>query len=193
MLTTSRLLLRDLVPSDAEALNEIERNPDVVRYMSFDPQTPEQTVARLERVALTQAETPRTTYDLAIVMRTEPGIEGAAPALIGRCGLAIRRPEHREAELWYVLHPDRRGCGYASEAVRALLGFAFGTLGLHRVYADCDPRNTASCALAQRAGMTLEGVLRENYWLKGEWCSSNVYAMLDREWAARQGGGAPAE
>lgn len=174
-LTTPRLLLRELAPDDADALNEIERDERVTRYMSFDPQSLDQTRAYLEAAQRQQAETPRRTFDLAIAPL------GAAK-LLGRCGLEIRRPEHREAVLWYVLHPAAWGRGYVSEAATALIDFGFRTLGLHRVWADCDPRNAASCRVAERLGMTREGRLRDNYWLKGEWCDTAVYSLLDREW-----------
>ena len=99
--------------------------------------------------------------------------------------MGIARPEHFEASVWYLLHPDAWGRGYAVEAVAALLEFGFGELKLHRIWADCDPRNAASCRLAEKLGMRLEGRLRENYWLKGEWCDTAVYAILAHE---RSGG-----
>jgi RimJ/RimL family protein N-acetyltransferase len=179
-LDTSRLLLRELVPEDAAALNEIERDERVTRYMSFDPQTPEQTQEYIESAVRQQKDNPRRTFDLAIVPR-------GAIELIGRCGLDVRRPEHQEAMLWYELHPAHWGCGHASEAVAALLDFGFGQLNLHRIWADCDPRNAPSCRVVERLGMKLEGRLRENYWLKGEWCSTSLYAILAVEWRSRVG------
>lgn len=178
ILTTARLQLRELEPTDAAALNEIDRDERVTRFMSFDPQTPEQTAAYIARAIEQQTQEPRPVYDLAIVLPS-------TRTFIGRCGLGIRRPEHREGMLWYVLNPSHWGNGYAREAVTALLDFAFGPLALHRVFADCDPRNAASCKLAERLGMTLEGRLRENYFLKGEWCDSAMYGILDQEWRTR--------
>lgn len=177
-LHTARLLLRELAPDDAGALHEIERQERVTRFMAFDPQTLEQSRECIANAVRAQHAQPRRTYDLAVVQL-------ASAALIGRCGLEIRRPEHREAMLWYVLHPDHWGNGYAREAVAAVLDFAFGTLRLHRVWADCDPRNVASCRVVERLGFRLEGRLRENYWLKAEWCDSAVYAILEQEWRDR--------
>ena len=53
--------------------------------------------------------------------------------------------------------------GYAREAGRAVLAFAFGTLQLHRLGADCDPRNVASARLMEQLGFTREGTLRQNW------------------------------
>lgn len=182
MLETARLWLRDLRASDAAALNEMERDPRVTRYVPFEPQTLEQSRAYIEKDLQLQAEVPRPSYDMAIVLRDKRSGSADGP-LIGRCGMGLQRIEHREGMIWYLLNPSHWGQGYAVEAVRAMLEFAFGTLRLHRVWADCDPRNVASCRVAERAGLVLEGRLRDNYFLKGEWCSTSLYAMLESDWA----------
>ena len=125
-LETERLLLRELNPKDAAVLNAIESDPRVTRYMAFDPQTPDQTRAYIEAALRDQSSDPRRTYDLAVTVR-------GTTRLIGRCGLGINRPEHAEATLWYLLHPAEWGRRYAVEAAGAMLDFAFGRLGLHRV------------------------------------------------------------
>lgn len=183
-LETRRLLLRELCEDDRPALNEIERDPRVTRYMAFDPQSTDQTRTYIEDAIRQQSADPRQIYDLAIVLRREypEGASETPAVLIGRCGLGVRRPQHREADVWYLLHAAQWGRGYAFEAVSALLDFGFRTLRLHRVWADCDPRNIASCGLATRLGMQLEGRLRENYFLKSEWCSTALYGILEHEW-----------
>lgn len=172
---TERLLIRELLPTDAPALNAIERLPEVTRYMPFDPQTPQQTAEYIESARADADSVPRRKFDLAIVPHGEA-------ALVGRCGLGITRPEHFEASIWYLLSPSVWGRGYVTEACRALLDLAFGSLGMHRVWADCDPRNASSCRVAERLGMVREGVLRENYYLKGEWCDTAVYAILAQDY-----------
>lgn len=173
-LTTERLVLREFAIDDMTALNVIERDPRVTRFMTFEPQTPEQTLVYVTQRIADRSARPRTTFDLAVLLRDDE-------RLIGRCGLGIERPDHREAMLWYVLDPRHWGRGLAVEAARAIVGFGFGVLKLHRIWADCDPRNTASCRVAEKLGMTLEGRLRENWLLKGEWCSTALYAVLEQE------------
>ena len=60
--------------------------------------------------------------------------------------------------------------------------FGFGELGLHRIFATCDPRNIGSRRVLEKAGMQCEGILREHKWQKGEWRDSCLYAMLEHEW-----------
>lgn len=187
MLQTSRLQLRELNSHDCPALHEIESDPRVTRYLSFEPRTPDEVRAYLETAIRDQQASPRLTFDFAITLRPLPdrALAFAPDTLIGRCGLGIRRPEHREAIIWYELHPAATRHGYAFEAATAVLEFGFQELNLHRIWADCDPRNLASCRVAQRLGMQLEGQVRENYFLKGEWCSTAVYGMLEQEWRKR--------
>jgi RimJ/RimL family protein N-acetyltransferase len=81
--------------------------------------------------------------------------------------------------VWINLRRDEWSKGYAREAGRAVLDFAFGeALQLHRLSADCDPRNVASARLMEQLGFRREGLLRQNWWLKGEWCDSVLFGLL---------------
>ena len=176
-LETSRLVLRELEDRDASATNVWESDPAVVRYQSNDVQTLEESVAYLRGVQAESREVPRRLFDLGVVRR-EDGL------LIGRVGIRVGRPEHREAEAWFVLRSDCQRMGYALEAMRALFELGFRTLDLHRIFGDCDPRNGPSARLMEKLGMRREAHLRENWWLKGEWCDSWIYAILDRDWVS---------
>ena len=90
--------------------------------------------------------------------------------------------EHRGGEIGYVLNPEFSGHGYATEAVRRLLGLAFDDLGLHRVIARVDARNDASARLARRLGMRQEAYLVRNEWFKDEWTDELDFALLEEEW-----------
>jgi [ribosomal protein S5]-alanine N-acetyltransferase len=177
-LTTPRLLLREFEEDDWRATHPYESDPEVVRYQSHGVRTPEESRDYIRRVRALAHEKPRRIYDLAVVLRD-------SHQLIGRCGMNITDPELREATVWYVLDRSHWGRGYIPEATRALVDFGFGTLGLHRVWADCDPRNPASVRVMEKLGMRQEAHFRENAFIKGEWCDSLIYAILDREWRAR--------
>jgi aminoglycoside 6'-N-acetyltransferase len=62
------------------------------------------------------------------------------------------------------------------------MAVAFEELGLHRVFAQLDPRNEASAALCRRLGMRLEAHFLEDLWFRGAWGDTAIYAMLAREW-----------
>ncbi|MDY7229051.1 GNAT family N-acetyltransferase [Hyalangium rubrum] len=177
-LLTARLKLREFVEEDWGATWPYESNPDVVRYQSHGVRTPEESRKYIQDSMATARESPRRIHDLAVVLKEEG-------TLIGRCGLKVTDAEQREGALWFILDPSRWGKGYIPEAAEAMLDFGFGTLGLHRVWGDCDPRNTASIRVQEKLGMRREAHFRENVFLKGEWCDSLIHAILDREWAAR--------
>ena len=70
-----------------------------------------------------------------------------------------------------------------------MLRWAFEEVGFHRVYGRTEPRNEASGRDMEKLGMRKEAHFVENEWVKGEWQSDVLYAMLDREWAVVRGDG----
>jgi RimJ/RimL family protein N-acetyltransferase len=78
----------------------------------------------------------------------------------------------RAKENGFSLAPAQQGKGYGTEALRALLGYVFGTLGLHHVTAVTDARNPPAAALLERVGMRREAHFHENVFFKGAWEAS---------------------
>ncbi len=174
-LATSRLVLREHVPEDAAALHRFESRDEHVRYLPFEALTPEAARARIDEVIAAATVEPRLVIDLAITVR-------GSDAMIGRVGLRRQATELRTAFVWYSLDPAAGGRGYATEAIRALVEHAFRELRLHRIHAEIDPRNVASIKVAERLGMRREAHLLQDVWIKGEWCSTLIYAVLASEW-----------
>jgi ribosomal-protein-alanine N-acetyltransferase len=173
---TERLLLRDFVEADWRALHEYGSNPEVVRYLPWGPNTEEDSRDFIRRSIEIQNESPRRRFEIGIVLKEED-------RLIGGCGIRENNPTLREGNLGYVLNRDYWGRGIATEAARALVRFGFETLELHRIFATCYPENKASERVLQKCGMSLEGRLRENLLMRGEWRDSLLYAILDHEWS----------
>jgi [ribosomal protein S5]-alanine N-acetyltransferase len=176
-LVTERLVLREFEEADFTSTNIYERDPEVVRYQSHGVRSPAESRDYIRAVIEESRKSPRHLFDLAVTLR-EDG------RLIGRCGMRMTAPEIREAALWYVLHPAFWRRGYITEAARALVGFGFEDLDVHRFFIDCDPQNIGSARVAQKLGMRREAHFVENAWLKGEWRDSLIYAILEREWRA---------
>jgi ribosomal-protein-alanine N-acetyltransferase len=174
-LQTERLLLRPFRKSDYDAVHAYASDPEVTRYTSFGPNTPQETRDFLQRSAAAQTRVPRLDYGFALVLREND-------RLIGGAGLYLRENEPRIAELGYVLHRDFWGEGYAPEAVRALIDLGFRELGIHRIYARYHPQNRASARVMEKAGMQYEGVMRESAFVKGAWWDFGQYAILSQEW-----------
>jgi len=90
-------------------------------------------------------------------------------------------------ELGCWLEPAAEGLGLVTPACRALLDWAFGIRGLHRAEWRCRADNVRSAAVAQRLGMTLEGVLREAWQVDGVFHDKQVWSVLAPEWAGARG------
>jgi RimJ/RimL family protein N-acetyltransferase len=176
VLESDRLLLRPYEDGDLAVLQAIYSRPDVVRWLYFEPQDEAAARERLRRkIASTELAADGSSIDFAVVLK-------ATGEVIGDVNLARTSEAHRQGEIGFVFHPDHHGRGYATEAGGLLLGLAFGEYGMHRVVGRLESRNTASGRVLERLGMRREADLIENEWVKGEWQSETVYAMLDREW-----------
>jgi RimJ/RimL family protein N-acetyltransferase len=180
-LETPSLVLRELATDDGPAVHEYASDAEVVRYLDWGPSTVDETaqflaVARTAREAL-----PRTVYHLAIVLR-------ATGNLVGGCRIEIRSAANGVGDLGYVLARPHWGRGYATEATRALVGFGFEQLALHRIWATCDVRNAASARVLEKIGMEREGLLRHSVRRKGEWQDSYLYAILEPDWRGERPG-----
>ena len=174
---TDRLLLRPFAATDFDGLLAIQSRADVARYLEWDPRTAAEVREALDlKVRSTAIVAEGDNISLAAVLRT-------TGELIGECSLRWVSSEHRQAEIGFILHPDHHGHGYATEAAAALLALAFDGLRVHRVIGRLEARNTASARVLERLGMRQEAHLVENEYVKGEWQSEVVYALLDREWA----------
>lgn len=176
-LHTARCTLREFATDDWAAVHRYSIDPAVVRFMPWGPNTEAETAAFIARCVAAQAESPRRTYELAIVRR-------ASGELIGGCGLRVIRPDAAEAEIGYALRRDCWGQGLVPEAVGALLALGFDALALHRIRATMDPRNVASARVVEKCGFTLEGCLRGHDRVKGQWRDTLVYGLLADEWRA---------
>jgi RimJ/RimL family protein N-acetyltransferase len=186
-LQTERLLLRPFAPTDFDALLAIHSRADVARYLYWDPRTSAEVRETLAaKVRSTAIVSEGDNLSLAAELRS-------TGELIGDCNLHWTSAEHRQGEIGFVFHPDHHGKGYATEAAEALLELAFDGLRLHRVIGRLEARNAASARVLERLGMRQEAHLVENEYVKGEWQSEVIYALLDREWLSqREGDGAGA-
>jgi RimJ/RimL family protein N-acetyltransferase len=178
-LETERLVLRPFTEDDFDALHEMRSDAGVSRYLYNAPQSPEQTRELLQvKIAAASLSEEGQWLSAAAGLR-ETG------EVVGDVGLCWVSAEHRQGELGYVVHPAHQGRGYATEAARPLLAFGFETLGLHRIVGRLDARNAASVRVLEKLGMRLEAHFAENEWVKGEWTSELVYAVLATELQSR--------
>jgi len=90
----------------------------------------------------------------------------------------IRRGVAQAGSLGYWMGAAYARQGYMTAAVRALVGFCFSTLKLHRIEAACIPENTASVRLLEKTGFVREGYAREYLCINGSWQDHLLYAQV---------------
>jgi RimJ/RimL family protein N-acetyltransferase len=174
--------LRWLEEGDVDALLAIFGDPAVMRYWSSPPLTDRRAAEGLLDEIRSYFER-RELFQWGVALAEDD-------RLIGTCTLAWLHEESRRAELGFALGRAHWGRGYMSEAITALLDFAFGPMGLRRLEADIDPRNESSLRLVERLGFRREGLMRERWVTAGEVQDSVFFGLLSREWAARRADGA---
>ncbi len=164
---TNRLILRRYDKNDIQDLYEYLSDPEVVK---FEPHKP-MTIAEVE-----ENLTWRISTDEMIAVELKENHR-----MIGNIYLGKR--EFDSLELGYVFNRTYWGKGYAYESASVLTELAFHK-GVHRIYAECDPLNTASWKLLEKLGFQREAYFRKNvfFWKDEDglpvWKDTYVYARL---------------
>lgn len=108
-------------------------------------------------------------------------LEEAGP-LIGWVNLSnIIRGIFQACHLGYSLDQRAQGQGYMSEALRTVIGYAFDTLGLHRIMANYMPHNQRSAMVLRRLGFTVEGSAKAYLFIGGQWRDHVLTALVNPE------------
>ncbi|SDT02067.1 GNAT family N-acetyltransferase [Actinopolymorpha singaporensis] len=146
---TRRLLIRDFVEADREAVRLWREDPEVTRYL--DKQGGTSPDAWFDAVRRYNAQTPRTSHDAAIVLRS-------TGVVIGWIGIARSfDPSTGELTVGYALDRSAWGHDYMTEGLVAVLSYGFGKLGVRSISAQCYTANGASARVMEKAGMKLAG------------------------------------
>jgi RimJ/RimL family protein N-acetyltransferase len=173
-LAAPRVALRWLTIADADAIYGIFSDPKVMRWWSTPPMS-DIAQARKLIADIHEGFRAQRLFQWGIA-RLEDG------RIIGTCTLfAINEPQGR-AEIGYALGHEFWGHGYMNEALKALIDFAFSTLGMRRLEADVDPCNAGSLHALERLGFRREGLLRERWQVNGELQDSVILGLLSHEW-----------
>ncbi len=177
-LVGDRIILRDQVADDLDAMHRWLGDPETSRFLSWATRSKKETRLQLAEGIREQAKADRQKYYLTMVLKDEDTV-------IGDAGVEVKQrgPGGGEGEIGYFLIKDYWGHGYATEAARLVIDYGFAQLGLHRITATCLAANTASERVMQKCGMVKEGVLRRSDFRLGEWRDRLIYSILREEWA----------
>ncbi|MEM7373617.1 MAG: GNAT family protein [Bacteroidota bacterium] len=168
---TARLTLRPLRMTDLEEVYGYRKDPEVVRYQSFEPFTREMTSDFMKEQAGLIFHKAGQWVQIGFAL-TE------TDKLVGDC--AVKRFAHEPliVEIGYTIAREHQRQGYAREGISGLLNFLFQQKQIHKVQALIDVRNIASIRFVEKLGFQKEGHFRENYFENGQWWDEVQYGLL---------------
>lgn len=172
-LQTERLILRRLSTSDCEDVFYYSRDPQVPKYLLWDPH-PNLDYTRQYLDYIAQRYRLGDFYDWALERKSDGRV-------IGTCGFTSINFHSDSAEVGYVLARDCWGQGYAAEALECVLGFGFDYVGFNRIEAKYMAENPASRRVMEKCSMTFEGVLRSSMKVKGKYRDIGICSILRDE------------
>jgi RimJ/RimL family protein N-acetyltransferase len=179
ILRTDRLLLRSVRDEDIDRILEYRNLPEVTHWLLNTEVDPASFRAVWRRVA----EDPHD-HSVAVVL---DGVVIGTVSLdvvdgMGQPGM----PKRTEAQLGYIFDPAYAGQGYATEAVTAMVAYAFDQLGVRRITAGCFADNHASVRILEKIGMRREQHSVGDSWhAKFGWIDGYTYGLLDESWRNR--------
>jgi RimJ/RimL family protein N-acetyltransferase len=180
-LTGERVILRPYQDADLAGLQAAMADLDVLRLSgsihreaeAFEPLTPEQVQARLDWFNSRNGTDDR--LDLAIVDR-------ASGDCVGEAVLNQWDPGNESCNFRILIGPAGQNRGLGTDATRLIVGHGFEALGLHRIALEVYAFNPRARRVYEKAGFTVEGVLRESLRYEGQWIDATVMSILASEW-----------
>lgn len=167
--------LREFQLDDWKDVHEYAAQECVCRYQPWGPNSEEQTRDFVSKIIEDTTAEPRTRFAFAVTAVDNSKV-------IGTGEIKITDRINRRGEIAYIINPHYWRNGYGTEVAKLLLQFGFNRLKLHRIYATCDPRNTASSKVLEKVGLKYEGRMRESLFIRDGWRDSLLYGILEDEW-----------
>jgi len=174
---TPRLLLRPFELGDVDTIWPIVSDPTFPTQMSW---------AAHGDKAETRAFVERGAQELADNVAVRWAIVYGGKA-VGSIGLHDLRWQQRalrvdRAELGFWLAPEVAGHGVMTEAVQAVVKYAFDVIGLHKVTVQCFADNPASRRVIEKAAFRWVGRAEDDVWRDGKWHAHLLYELTSPEW-----------
>lgn len=173
LLVTTRLLLRQIMPTDQQVVFKALSDPQVTRYYGISYSLLEETEAQMKF------------YD--DLLKDETGIWWAIcfkqdpTAMIGACGFNYFNHQHKKIEMGYWVLSAYFGKGIMTEAVPVIINYAFATMDIHRIEAVVENGNDDSARLLKKLHFNYEGTLVDSEIKNGQFISLQYWALLSKK------------
>ena len=177
VIETARLVLRPWTVDDLEAIWPTVSDPAFPTLMSWEAhKTKDETREWLDRASRVVSSNEEVSWAIEH--------EGKAIGAIGLHEIAwqVRAFRLDRAELGYWLATGHQRKGIMTEAVQAIVRFAFETIGLHKVVVTCMAENVASRRVIEKAAFRWLGRAEDDVWRDGKWHAHLIYELTAPEW-----------
>ncbi len=174
VLESERLILREIVTADAEAIFRIRGDYEVTKYNSGTPyDTVDQALDLI--AAMAAAYQDKAEIRWGITLKSDPH------TVIGMCGFNYWNRRDARGSVGYDVVRSQWGKGIMTEALREVLRFGFERMELNRIEADADARNAGSARVLMKLGFKREGIQREQFFEDGAFQDLVLFSLLHRE------------
>ncbi|MCJ7695679.1 MAG: GNAT family N-acetyltransferase [Anaerolineaceae bacterium] len=173
-LETERLILQQMTLEDTDFVFQHFSDSAVFQYLMDEPPVTE--YAQAQEIIQFYLEPEGKTHNRWLMVRKSD------QQSIGTCGFHKWDKRYFRAEIGYDLSPSFWRQGYMKEALRAVISNGFEQMRLNRIEALVYVENDRSIQLLQRLGFKQEGVLRDYFYLDGNFFDHYLFALLQREW-----------
>ena len=143
MIKTERLHIKPFCIDDADIIYRLYSDKEIMRYMPNDYMTMEDARKHTEKIMDDWNTVPLIHREMLVSLKSDN-------KKIGRCAIHI---DGDAAMIGWLLFREEWNKGYATEITRALMEYCFNVLKVDRVWALCNPVNTASCKVLEKCGM----------------------------------------
>ncbi|MGG0539308.1 GNAT family N-acetyltransferase [Priestia aryabhattai] len=165
---TNRLLIRKFYYEDWQDVYAYTSDADVMKYI------PEGVFSKDDAKKFVNENMKENVKNFPVLLKNEK-------ILIGHI-VFFNYFEDHTYEIGWVFNSLYHQKGYASEAAKAIVDYAFNTMNLHRIIATCQPENTSSYRVMEKIGMRREGYFKKCIPTEKEWWDEYYYAILKEEW-----------
>ena len=109
-------------------------------------------------------------------------IEKTSAVCIGQLAIFLVDNKNHFCEIEYCIGSQFQRKGYCSEAVLAIMNYAFSHINFHKMQVCHKDNNLPSKRVIEKCGFTHEGILRDYFYMNGKYVSRWYYSMLKSEW-----------
>ena len=172
---TTRLLLRPFQYTDDEYMLKYWISDPKIQYMYSEPVYSTKTEVKELLDKYISSYEQDDYYRWAV-------IEKESNICIGQIAIYLVNSKNHFCEIEYCIGSQFQKRGYCTEAVRAIIDYAFRNINIHKMQVCHKHINEASKRVIQKCGFTYEGTMRDYFFMDGQYVSRLYYSMLRNEW-----------